>query len=304
MIPGLLHGRVLGAPSPGGGPVAAPVYQQQLAYASGTSSASAIAQLVVNPDGTWTTSGTGYSGQSGLWYDPASSGVGSAYEVKITATNTGGSSGAVNNGAGDWQALSASRALEIGSSRYTTGSSIAYYSVRVQIRSTSTGAIVSDGSFNVTVTAQVQASGGGGNGGCPALDMWLGQGVQAGEVKVGQRIDGVTSDDPDSKVRLPVLRDQVSRQPCYRIVTSAGAACVLSDSTPFTLRDGSTVYAGQMLGQQVLRDDGAGGLVWDEVVQCYPVGELDVVKISVGGHSLLAGEHPAMRIVSHNQQKN
>ncbi len=174
----------------------------------------------------------------------------------------------------------------------------------MQIRRTSTGAIVSDGTMNITVTAQVQASGGGGGGSCPAAGMWLGPGLQAGDVKVGQRIDGVTSDDPESKVRLQVQRDGSSRQPCYRVVTSAGAACVLSESTPFTLRDGSTKYAGEMLGELVLRDDGAGGLVWDEVVECHPVGEMDVIKIGVGGHSLMAGEHPAMRIVSHNQQKN
>lgn len=301
MIPFLVHGRRLTS-VPAGGVIASPGYLQQLAYAAGASSASASAAFTINPDGTFQTNGTSYGSQSGLWYNPVTSGIGAGYEVKITPTNTGGSAGVVSNTAADWVPLTGSKQVSITQSRYTNGSSIAYYSINVQIRVAGGGAVVSNGTFQITVTAQVQASGGGG-GSCPAAGMWLGPGLLAGEVTVGQRIDGVTEDDPESKVRLQVLSGQVSRQPCYRVVTSSGAACVLSESTPFTLRDGSSKFVGEMLGELVLRDDGDGGLVWDEVVQCHPVGEQDVVKISVGGHSLLAGEHPAMRIVSHNQQK-
>jgi len=301
MIPGLLSGRLLGG-GIGGGVIAAPGYQQLLAYAAGTSSATADAQFVIWSDGTWSSSGEGYGNKSGLWYNPLTVGAGSAYEVRITLANTGGVAGIIDNQAAIWVPLSSPRALNLSVNRFTTGTTTSSYSVTVEIRLTG-GAIVSTGTFQLSATAQVAAASPGPGPDCPALQMWLGAGLQAGEVVAGQMIDGVASDRPETLVRLQVLNDQASLQPCFRIVTSGGAACVLSESTPFTLRDGSTKCVPHMLGELVLRDDGAGGLVWDEVVQCYPVGELDVVKISVGGHSLLAGEHPAMRIVSHNQQK-
>ena len=303
MIPGLLHGRRLSAP-PAGGVIAAPAYQDLLAYDNGSSSAAATARFNVNPDGTWTSSGNSYPDKSGSWYSPITADAGDDYEVRITLTKTGGVTGIVTNEASGWVALSQARTATVKSQRFTGGSTIAYYTAKVEIRPAGGGAVVSTGTFPITVTAQVQSSsGGGGGGGCPALEMWVGHGLTAGDVAIGQKIDGVTEDAPETIVRLPVLADQVSRQPCYRIMTASGAACILSDSTPFTLRDGSTRYAGQMLGEQVLRETDDGGLVWEEVVACYPVGERDVVKISVGGHSLLAGENPRMRIVSHNQEK-
>ncbi len=308
MIPWLLHGRLLTG-APGGGVVASPGYRQQLAYALGTSQSTAVATLTINTNGTWATTGTGYATQSGLWYEPSGE-VGSGYEVKIAAFNSGGSAGLVSNNAGEWSPLTSFRQLYISASRYSEGTSTAYYNVNVQIRPVGSTTILSDATFSIAVTAQVQAtppSGGGGNNGggsgCPAVDMWLVPGVMVGDAGKGFRIDGVKSDEPETKVRLAILADQVSLQPCYRMVTAGGAACVLSGSTPFTLRNGQTKYMPAMLGELVLRDDGFGGLAWDEVVQCYPVGEREVMKISVGGHSLLAGEHPDLRIVSHNQQK-
>ena len=299
MIHGLLHGRLLGG-APGGGVIASPAYQAQLAFATGTSSSSATASFTIHPNGTWTSGGTGYGDKSGTWFSPVTAGAGDAYEVRITPTLASGVTGVLVNEATDWVPLSSAREFADTVQRFTTGITTSGYSVQVEIRLTG-GAVVSTGSFTLTASAEVKTAGGGGTG-CPALDMWLSAGLVARDVRVGQVIDGVATDD-DDRSRLPVLAGEVSVQACYRIVTTNGAACVLSDSTPFTLRDGTTRLVGEMLGQDVLRDDGAGGLAWDTVAECYPVGDLPVIRISVGGHSLLAGENPLMRIVSHNQSK-
>lgn len=296
---GLVHGRLLTAPPPGG-IIAAPVYQTLAGSASGPTSATAAAAFTLNPNGTWGGTATGMVDKSGNWYSPTTVGAGAAYEVRFTPVLAPGSSAAViNNQAAGWVAASAARSITATTQRFTSGNTESSYTVTVEIRLTG-GAIVSTGTFTLYTQAIVGSSEGGG---CPAVDMWLGAGLQAGEAQEGQQIDGVTEDDPEHKVRLRILRESVSRQPCHRLVTINGAACVLSDSTPFNLRDGGTAYAPHMLGQEVLRDDGAGGLTWDTVVACYPVGELDVIKIGVGGHSLLAGEHPSNRIVSHNTMK-
>ncbi len=303
MILGLLHGRVLAAAS-SGAIIAAPAYRTLAAYMTGSTSASALATFTLKADGTFTGDGTGYSTLSGLWYTPATGGIGAGYEVRMTATLTSGVGGILTNPTASWTAFTADLALQVTVNNFATGAATANYSVLVEIRTVGVGAIVSSNSFAMAVTANI-ASGGGGGGGCPTLDMWLGKGLRSCDVGVGHLIDAVEADTPESMARLRVAACDVSEQFCYRIVTRNGAACEISDSTPFTMRDGSTRYAAHMLDQQALRDDGlgAGGLVWDEIVACYPIGVRQVVKINIGGQSLLAGENPLMRIVSHNNEK-
>lgn len=300
MIPALLHNRLLVAGG-AGGVIAAPAYQTVLAYATGTSSAAATAGFSVNPDGTWTADGTAYVPQSGSWYAPTTPAVGVGFEVRITPTNTSGSAGALTNEAVGWAALNAPRRVQVVAQRFTEGSTVSGYSMLVEVRPTG-GAVVSSGVFSLKATADVAAAGGGG-GGCPALGMWLASALTVGEAEIGQIIDSVAVYDPPVVERLAIIGYEVSMQPCYRLCTAGGAAYLGSDTTPFTLRDGSSLFIADMLGQQVLRDDGAGGLVWDEVTSCYPVGDQLCAKVGVGGHSLLCGENPLMRIVSHNTMK-
>lgn len=301
MIPGLLHGRLLAAGA-ASGVIASPAYQDVTAYGSGSVEAEATATFGIHPDGTWAGGGTGYASKSGLWFEPITAGAGNDYEVRITPTNTAGVAGVLSNDAGGWIALSQLRQLQVKVQRFDSGSTSSTYSVKVEIRPIA-GAIVSTGTFTLKSTAEVVSGGGGGGGGCPAMDMWLGQGVVVSDAGIGRVIDGVAESAPEEITRLEVMASLPSLQPCYRMVTSNGAACVLSESTPFSLRDGTTRYMPEMLGQGVLRDDGVGGLVWDVVVSCYSVGEQLVARLNVGGESLLAGENPLMRIVSHNSVK-
>lgn len=300
MIAGLLHGRLAAALV--GGIIAAPAYQPVAASAAGGTSSTAVATFTVNADGTWGSTGTGSSANSGLWYSPAVAGAGNAYQVRFTLTPVSGSGGAITNAAGAWIDSSASRTLQLSLSRYVVGTSTVSYTVLVEFRLIG-GATVSSASFLLSASATV---GGGGGGGCPAASMWVRDGKAASELRIGTRIDGVRAADPESLVRLSVMGANRSWQPCYRIVTESGAACILSESTPFTLRDGSSTFAPNMLGQEVLVDqpNGPDALGWETVVLCYPVGEMEVIRINVGGESLLAGEHAGLRIVSHNQDKN
>lgn len=299
MSPFLLHCRL--AAGVVGGIIAAPAYQPVSAFRQGASSATAVASFTVHPDGTWSSTGTGDPDRSGVWYEPPAPGVGDAYQVRYTVSLVSGSGGALTNPASGWMAGTDPRTLQLSLSRYERGSSSITYQVLVERRPAIGGAVVSSASFQVTCSVQVGLSGGGG---CPAAGMWLRSGFQAADVRIGSKIDGVRASAPEAKVRLEVMSAQRSWQDCVRIVTVSGAACVLSYHTPFTLRSGRTEYAPAMLGQDVLVDDGHGGLVWERVSECYPVGEQEVIRLNVGGESLLAGECASRRIVSHNQDKN
>lgn len=150
MIPGLLHGRLLSAAI--SGLIASPAYQSISASATAQGSAQAVATFTINPDGSWSGSGTGQAIKSGLWFDPQAAGAGSAYEVRITPSGSGGS---VSNPASGWVALSSARSLSITSQRFEYGTTSASYSVTVEIRASSGGAVLSSGSFTATASATV-----------------------------------------------------------------------------------------------------------------------------------------------------
>lgn len=295
MIPGLLHGRILGAP-PAGGIIAVPAYRLTQAIQSAAPSAAATATFQINPDGTWTANGTGFGPLSGTWYSPVTGGIGSGFEVRITPTLSSGVAGVVTNQASGWVALSSARLLSLFVQRFTEGTTASNYNVLVEIRPTG-GAVASAASFVMTSTATVPPAGGGG-GGCVDVDMWLQPGLLAGEIQIGQRIDCALY-EPDGIERRAVSNCPIAPQPCWRIVTPSGAAVVASDTTPMTLRDGSSVFLPDMLGREVLVVDG-NGLRWEQAVECYPVGFRRVVKINVGGTCYFAGESPTARIATHN----
>src|SRR5690606_5304723 len=100
-----------------------------------------------------------------------------------------GVTGVIANAAADWVSLASAREFSDTVQRYVSGITTSGYSIKVEIRLAG-GAIVSTGTFPLTVSAEVKTSGGG-TGGCPALDMWLASGRPAGQAGIGQVIDGV-----------------------------------------------------------------------------------------------------------------
>lgn len=166
MIPGLLHGRVLGGgggptPPPPSGIIASPGYSSIMAAASGQIAVEAVARFTIRPDGVWEASpdvGTGIP-RSGLWYDPQTSGIGAGYEVRMTPTRTAGPGGVIHNEAADWVPLSLPRDFTLTVSRYVLGETYAQFSVLVEIRPVG-GSVQSSGVIQVTAVAAVGSSDG------------------------------------------------------------------------------------------------------------------------------------------------
>lgn len=298
MISGLLHGRILGSP-PSAGLAANPAYVNILGYHVSESSASANSKFKILTNGTWLARGDSYPDQSGNYYLPATVGIGSSYEVKITATLTSGPAGTVVNPAASFVAISSDREITFNLQRFTLGLSVSTYNVLVEIRPTG-GSVESSHGFTVRTSAEMLTSGGGG---CPSDEMFVSQAKQIKDLGIGASIESVILEESEAVIKLKISSFESSQEKCFRIVTRNGSACVVSESTPFTLRHGGTKLAGEMLGEHVLRDDPSGALKWDKVVSCAPVGILPVKKVSIGGHSFLCGEHPQMRILSHNFEK-
>jgi hypothetical protein len=80
-----------------------------------------------------------------------------------------------------------------------------------------------------------------------------------------------------------------------RITTDAGAILECSLATPFDVLDGRTVYAPDMLGEQVVTDKGI-----ECVARVDDIGVRRVCHIHLGGVSYAAGLDPTHRIFSHN----
>jgi hypothetical protein len=132
--------------------------------------------------------------------------------------------------------------------------------------------------------------------GCPALEMFVYDGVQVGDLVIGDVLDCTDGE-------FPVEHDGVSLQPCVRVWTDVGHELIVSISTPFTLEDGSSCLAVAMDGSMVLTDSGHGTeCVW---ARCHvePAGARLVNFISVGGRTFAAGTTADRRIYSHNFQK-
>lgn len=154
MIPGLLHGRLLGGGGGGSGILASVPYAELNAWKAGDASANATATFTINPDGTWASTGTNSPAGSGNWYLPTTPGAGNSYEVRITPTLTAGGGAVVSEDASNWIAASDTRSLVVTISRYVPGTSSAAYNVLVEFRPVGGGAVVSSGNFTLMVEAE------------------------------------------------------------------------------------------------------------------------------------------------------
>jgi hypothetical protein len=138
--------------------------------------------------------------------------------------------------------------------------------------------------------------GGGGVPACPAIEMFVAEGRQVGDIVLGDMLDCTTG-------AFHVQHVGISEQPCVRIWTDAGHELIVSVSTPFDLQDGSSRIAHAMDGQLVLTDCGHGTeRVW---TACHveSAGRRLVNFISVGGRTFAAGTTATRRIFSHNYLK-
>ena len=144
------------------------------------------------------------------------------------------------------------------------------------------------------------ASGGGGTGGgaprgCPAVEMFVAEGLRVAHLRPGHLLDCTDG-------RHAVESMQLSPQPCIRLWTDMGHELITSDSTPFHLPDGFMRTADAMDGQLVLTDTGSGTeKVW---MECHAerVPARMVNQIYAGDRIFAAGRMASARIYSHNQK--
>lgn len=298
MIPGLLHGRLLGAAQPAG-VVAAPAYLPLNAYKAGfgSGSASAAATFTINPNGTWASSGTSYANESGNWYLPTTADAGSAYEVRFTLTLLSGSGAVITNQASDWAALSSARQLQAVLNRYTNGTSSVRYSVKVEIRLTG-GVIVSTGTFQLGIDVDVSVGGGG--SGCPTLDMVLPDGRTAAQVNVGDWLLLVNPETGDEELGEVTLAE-TKLQPCVELVAANGARFKCSTSAPMATTAGD-VKAPDLLGCFARIKTGSA-VTWGEVVEVTDIGEQLVRHITVGNRHFWIGGSDGTLWAHHNAKQ-
>lgn len=141
--------------------------------------------------------------------------------------------------------------------------------------------------------------GGGTGGGCVAAESWVDSDRRAIEIVAGDPLDVV--DGEERVVRAVWAAGPIRRRPCVRLVSETGATLIVSFDTPITLWDGRSIEAGEVDGHELYVVDEAGAR-WESTV-ARPVGVREIVPISLGGSSFLAGERRSRRIATHNAQK-
>lgn len=141
--------------------------------------------------------------------------------------------------------------------------------------------------------------GGGGIGQCVAADMFLRHGLTARRLAERWRWWRPCILRGQDGWHFVRRRPRVVQQHCCRITMADGSTLTCSLSTPVTVRTGESIMAPMVYGHDLFTDSG-----WQRVidVELLP-GERDVVRISTGGHSFLAGTHPHLRISTHNTIK-
>ena len=151
------------------------------------------------------------------------------------------------------------------------------------------------GSISFTFPTSGSGSGGGLGGLCVADDMWISEGLRAGDAKPGDWFDCVDLPTRLGKHRRQLIGVTRGIEECVRLITSGGARKVVSISTPFDLPDSRRLLAPKMLHELVLTDRGI-----EPVVEIQPVGPRPVSRNHLGGISYAGGEDPRYRIYSHN----
>jgi hypothetical protein len=150
-----------------------------------------------------------------------------------------------------------------------------------------------------------QGGGGGGigGGGCPAMGMMLDEHTCIGAVVAGTWLDCVNTVTGEVYA-AQVEATGVSLEPCVRLVFSNGAVWEGSESTPFELPTGETVYAFGMAGKQAWTDSGPSTPTeLSTAMQAIRIGKRWVGRISIGGRTFACGKAGSKRVYSHNTRK-
>lgn len=219
-----------------------------------------------------------------VYYDASGNFISSVPGNNVTAPS----------GAGYWRACNVTA---------TAPSNAAWFKIKVEAFLGMPGYTILIDSFDPYnyVTAPYTGGGGGGGGGetgCIATSMYLRPDLRAVDAKKGDIIDrALTETEGSEEVAIDAI--QFSPQPCYRMVTESGCEVIASDTTPMTLRDGSSKLFHQMANEYVLVDD-HGRIEWERVRYVEWIGIMPVAVISIHDQCYFAGTDPNRRIATHN----
>lgn len=145
--------------------------------------------------------------------------------------------------------------------------------------------------------------GGGGGGGC----VWWGSHLQDNsfvyDAHPGSKL-WILDENGEGFHDGKVETISFMMQPCYTILTESGIELTASDSTPITLRDGSSINITKCMGHEVPVWDKEGGFRWEEVLTVYSVGQKRVALLNAGNNTFAAGNSPDRYIFTHNLEQN
>jgi hypothetical protein len=180
------------------------------------------------------------------------------------------------------------------------------------------GFIATDATSGLSVTywdsSSYSNNGGtsGGGGGCPALDMFVHEGLQVEQVVEGVLLDCL-EEDLHSVNQYPVEWNNFSEEECIHFTAENGAEVIVSVSTPVLTREALDMAAqgvvpGELIpnhahqiiaGYHVLTDVG-NGVEWSRLTEAVNIGVRKVARLYVGGRNFAAGVDAKKRIFTHN----
>jgi hypothetical protein len=152
----------------------------------------------------------------------------------------------------------------------------------------------------------------GGGGGCPALEMFIEEGIQVEQAGEGTLLDCL-EEDLVSVNRYPIEWNSHSDEECIHFIAENGAEVIVSVSTPVLTREALEMAAqgvvpGELIpnhanqipaGYHVLTDVG-NGVEWSMLTETVNVGVRKVARLYVGGRNFAAGVNAKKRIFTHN----
>jgi hypothetical protein len=234
------------------------------------------------------------------WVGASLTGTGPGFSHWVRATPSGGTNGGTFSGnVNAWVPISSNISFDFTYTGATSDSGGLSFQIATDA---SGGGAVTIGTVTLVVVNGSSGGGGGGGGGCVGASMMMDTNRAASGIAVGDVVDGVAY-NPDGIVARTVRSNVQQLEPSWRMTTVSGIELDASNSTPMTLKDGSSkMFGPDMVGELVLVDD-RGEIRWEEVATMQDLGWQVVVRFNVDDHSYFAGTVGDRRIASHNVLK-
>lgn len=166
---------------------------------------------------------------------------------------------------------------------------------RVYLGSASVNFATSSGSTGGTGT--------GGGGGCPHEDEWLEtlRGfVQAKDVLPGDFLRVLSPDGSHAECWEMVQSNTFVIDRGYRITAESGCSKRVTQATPLTLRDGTTLFPHE-LGDNPLPVNDEGRFAWERC-SAEPIGNIPARKIACANKTFAGGTVAGRSVFTHNQK--